>query len=202
VILLPDPIVAQIRAAFPRLQMAELVSRVMGFEDCFAGAKALGKEIGRSSRTVFRMFRRLREEGLVQRRWGSRKDGEFPPDADKPWALRAHGYVITTFSGWLGQLASQGRAQQKENYTKRERKNAIALLKKRRAKRAERRELHAKFRAAQGVVAKDTRAGEVFERLEREPPIKNADEALRALKYLDESYAAELDALSSRAPPD
>lgn len=200
VIMLPDPIVAQIRAEFPRLQMAELVSRVMGFEDCFAGAKALGKEIGRSARTVFRMFRRLRDKGLVQRRWGSRK--VFPPDADKPWALRAHGYVITTFSGWLGDVAAQGRRQQKEAYTKRERKNAINLLKKRRQKRSERRELHAKFRAAQGVVALDTRAGEVFERLEREPPIKNADEALRALAYLEESYAAELEALSTRAPPD
>lgn len=110
---LPDEVVRELRERFPRTQIAELVSRIAAFpRECFASAAYLAAEIGRSSRTVFRYFARGSAEGWLERRWGSRELHQMPKDSQPGLrlALRAHGYKLTGFGGWLAPEVARGRS--------------------------------------------------------------------------------------------
>lgn len=144
---LPDETIEQLRALYPRTSVAELVSRIAAFpSECFASAAYLAAQIGKSSRTVFRYFRKLKDDGGVVRVPGRRD--ELPRSASKPAPLRAHGYSLTGFVGWLGPLVAQGRAllrdRQGRKQRSRERKEAA-----RREMRAQQAQAHAAFAAEQ-----------------------------------------------------
>lgn len=109
---LTDETIRELRRQYPRTQIAELISRIAAFPShCWASAAYLAEQIGRSPRTVFRYFRRLREEQAIQRRWGSREFDKMPPNVKVPWALRLHGYKLTGFTGRLSLVVGAGRSE-------------------------------------------------------------------------------------------
>lgn len=129
------------------MAIAELISRIAAFEkDCWASAAYLAEQIGRSSRTVFRYFATLRDEGVIQRRWGSRELEGMPEGARYPGPLRQHGYKLTGFTGWLGPIVSDGIHHRKHRMTEAERRQA-ARERKREQHRQRREELERKRRA-------------------------------------------------------
>lgn len=109
---LPDETIEQLRAAFPRSAIPELISRIAAFEQvCWASASYLGRQIGRHPRTIFRYFARLRREGVLHRRYGDRAFDAIPAVAKKPYVLHAQGYALTGFGGWLEPVVRQGLAR-------------------------------------------------------------------------------------------
>jgi hypothetical protein len=119
---LPDEVISELRSDFPRRQIPELIATIAAIpRDCFASAAYLGSQIGRSARTVFRYFAELKAQGILVRRQGSRE--QFPADAAYPFKLRAHGYKLTGFVGWLAPFVAQGIAKRKaRTESKQERK--------------------------------------------------------------------------------
>lgn len=208
-IMLEGPVVPMLRAQYPRVPMAELVSRIAGFpEHCWASASYLGAEIGRSARTVFRLLARLRADGLLVTRTGSRYN--FPPRTTPMGQVKLHhqGYVLRGFGGSLEPLVAQGRSLLASRKTARERKSEANWERRRRRALAEQRAAHAEYNAlfpelakrfgaeptskreAPSGVALDTRAGVVLE----------------VLDELVESYDVALDELNASldgtGPPD
>jgi hypothetical protein len=120
--LLHDAVV-ELRESFPRTQIAALVARMAAFPDadCWASTSYLARQIGRSTRQVFRYFRQLKDAGLLDRVPGSRDPHTFPERAERPWALRAHGYSRTVLRGWLGPWVHQRRQVKRDRDGDRER---------------------------------------------------------------------------------
>lgn len=156
---LTDAAIADLRRQFPRLALAEMVARIAGFNlheqvwSCFASAKYLADEIGRSRRTVFRYFRRLKDLKLLDRIPGSRDYDRMPAEAERPWKLRAHGFSRTIFRGWLAHTVEQERSiiRSRDNSKQRKRREAARARKARareeriRLTEAKRREIRADF---------------------------------------------------------
>jgi hypothetical protein len=150
---LPDATIAELRARFPRVSVAELVSRIAAFpRECFASAAYLASQIGKSPRTVFRYFRILKDEGVLVRHRGDRD--RLPKDATQPLPLRAHGYALTGFVGWLAPVVAQGRAQIRDRWGAKQRKRREAKEAKRRQRRIEQERAHAEFSAQFPAIAK------------------------------------------------
>lgn len=117
--------IALLRERFPRLQLPELISRIAAFPNqCWAGTAYLAEQIGRSQRTIFRYYRKLREQGVLRRVWGSRELEQMPAGAEHPEKLRSHGYKLTGFTGWLEPIVSQGIERRRRGMTEAERRQA------------------------------------------------------------------------------
>lgn len=137
--------ICELRKLFPRLLIAELVSRIAAFENvCWAGAAYLGGQIGRSSRTVFRYYRILVDAGILQRRWGPRDPKDMHPDIEEPDPLHRRGYKLTGFVGWLNGFVAGNRRTVVTNWEAKRARDK----ERRRQKQAERRQAHAKRHAA------------------------------------------------------
>lgn len=114
--------VAELRESFPGTQIPALVARIAAFPDeCFASTQYLADEIGRSKRQVFRYFRQMKDQGVIDRVPGSRDPRNMPARAERPWALRAHGFARTRFTGWLASYVVRKRGERLDKATGRER---------------------------------------------------------------------------------
>jgi hypothetical protein len=154
---LPDSTIAELRARFPRVSIADLISRIAAFpRECFASAAYLASQIGKSPRTVFRYFRTMKDEGVIVRHRGDRD--RLPQDATQPLPLRAHGYALTQFQGWLAPMVAQGRALIRDRYGAKRKKQREAKEAKRRQKRMEAERAHAEFEAQYPELAKRYKA--------------------------------------------
>lgn len=154
---LPDETIAELRARFPRVAIAELVSRIAAFpRECFASVAYLASQIGKSPRTVFRYFRTMKDEGVIVRHRGDRD--KLPRDATQPLPLRAHGYALTGFTGWLAPMVAQGRALIRDRYGAKRAKARERKAAQRAAKRAEQARNHAEWEAQYPVLAKRAKA--------------------------------------------
>lgn len=202
-VMLEGPAVPALRAKYPRKPMAELVSRIAGFpEVCWASASYLGREIGRSARTVFRLLAELRADGVLQRRTGDRYS--FPNRTTPAGQIKLHhqGYALRGFTGWLAPLVHQGRSLQEARKSAKQKASERNWEERQRRKRAEKKAAHDEYNElypelAQRFakkpkpkgVALDTRAGVV----------------LQVLDELVESYDVALDDLDcsgeSTGPP-
>jgi hypothetical protein len=149
---------------FPRTQVAALVSTLSDFRECFASVAWMAEQIGRSPRQVFRYLRWLKEQGLVDRVPGSRDWDVMPKDADRPEALRAHGFARTHFRGWLASFVAQHRSIANEWRERRDRKRDKS---RERRDRVQRERLREQSREAAQWREQYAPVGARAERLER-----------------------------------
>lgn len=146
--LLSWELMRELRSKWPGTAIAELVQRIASFpRECWAGAKALGDDIGRHPRTVFRYFRVLKDAGVLDRIPGARDPDLMPRDAKFPQKLRSHGYSRTLLRGELFESVARDIARRKTRSAIKKERDRERKEAQRRERRRKRDEAAAQFRA-------------------------------------------------------
>jgi hypothetical protein len=182
----------ELREQFPRKLIAEMVSWIARFEENFESATSIGKGIGRSSRTIFRYFRELKDRGLLTRIPGSRLPEYLPKHAKRPWALTAHGYSFTKFLGQLAPFVAHNSAK-RVNAIKAKKAAARKAKQDAQAERDRyRRQAHEEFLDANPHLREPPKRGRPVETTERKPvegnrPIPRPSQPAETVRQVPES---------------
>jgi len=86
-----------------------ILGAIVGWETCFESAASLADRVGRSVRSVFYRFARLKAAGHLVRDRGDR--GNLPKAARLPARLRSHGYAISRVVGPLALVIAAKKAE-------------------------------------------------------------------------------------------